>query len=114
MLTENGIYQNQGTSDVGFFPITTYQDICQGTYQVKQDLSFSYELACTVNFLTGFNVIVPTTLSLAGLKTQGQLDRSGESFIGSNVAGAVQTMNFSDGSTNFRVCGFHINGIKMP
>jgi len=113
-VTENGIYQNQGGSFPGSFPITTYQDICDGTYEVKRDLSFSYELACTVNFLTGFNVLVLKTLSIAGIKTQGQFDRSGESFIGSNVSGVVQTMNFSDGSTNFRVCGFHINGIKMP
>ena len=113
-LTETGIFQNHGFSNPGFFPIATYQDICDGTYQVKGDLSFSYELACTVNFLTGFNVLVPKTLSIAGIKTQGQLDRSGESFIGSNVSGVVQTMNFSDGSTNFRVCGFHINGVKMP
>jgi hypothetical protein len=110
-LTEKGVYQNHGGSSPGGFPIATYQDICAGTYHVNRDLSMSYTLACTVNLLTGFNA--GKSISLTGLSFEGQLDRWGETFIVSSVAGAVQTMNFSDGFVNQRVCGANTIAIKI-
>ena len=57
---------NCGAPRTGYFPITTYADVCSGEYQVKPDLSFTYEVDCTTTFITGF--FTGQTLSVAGLK----------------------------------------------
>ena len=110
-LTEKGVFQNHGGSNPGFFPIATYFDICAGTYQVESDLSFSYELSCTVKLLTGFNA--GSTISIDGLRLTGQIDRDRDTYIASNVTGAVQTMTFSTGFVNQRICGGETTGVKL-
>lgn len=111
-LAEKGIYQNHGTSFPASFPITTYADVCSGKYQVNADLSFSYELDCTTTFITGF--FTGQTVSVSGIKVEGQLDRWRESFIASGVSDTVQIQHFSDGHTNPRICASQASAIKIP
>ena len=111
-LTEKGIYRNHGGSFPGSVPITTYADICSGKYQVNADLSFTYEVDCTTTFITGF--FTGQTVSVSGLKYEGQLNRWLDSYIATEVSNAVQTQHFSDGHTNQRVCGGHSTALRIP
>jgi hypothetical protein len=113
---ENGIFQNHGPSGPGAFPITTYEDECSGNYQVNPDLSFTYEVGCTVHFKTGF--LAGGKVRIDGIQYAGQVDVSRQTIVAASVGGAMQTQYFTtvDGFefTNRRVCGSHSSGVRIP
>jgi hypothetical protein len=117
--SEKGVFQNHGGffSDATFpsFPIATYTDQCTGTYEVNADRSFTYEVGCDTDLITGFSP--GTRIRVDGIRYEGQIEAKGEAFIAAGVDAAVQTQYFTqpDGPpfTQYRVCGGHLNAVRV-
>jgi hypothetical protein len=109
--TEQGIYQGQGPSQPGWFPVVSYDSVCGGTYQVNHDLSFSLDADCTISPTSGPSA--GSTLRVEGITYEGQLDIPRQNFIAASVGATVQPVLHSSGTTNQRICAAHMAGIKI-
>lgn len=117
--TEKGLFQSQGTffGDPSFpsFTIATYTDDCAGTYRVNPDRSFTSDLGCFTDIITGF--APGARIRLDGLRNEGQITGLGEAFIAWIVDGIVQTQYFTlpDGTQfqQYRVCAQTMQGIRV-